>query len=202
MKNRCGPRRSVQSDPAVQREETWRQERVRTRLAAHAAKGGSGSFSTAIRCRIDIPGANTRSLWTPGHGPAGKTLPVPGGRHAPLDTRHPPITGMADRIEVITKALSAYVKPGCHSSDIRVVASDFVADGVPYTWFVNAQDGKEYVLSSRVLSGPPVQGSEQILELADLGEAEAAKGPVRHDGRVRSTLRGVHTTWLAAGNCR
>jgi hypothetical protein len=50
--------------------------------------------------------------------------------------------GDPDRIALIKKAFSEYVKPQFESTDIKLGAFNFESGTVPYTWFVNVQDGK------------------------------------------------------------
>jgi hypothetical protein len=107
-----------------------------------------------------------------------KTLPVsPRAMH--LSTPGIRDYGHADRIEVIRQALSQYVKPHFDCPDIKLVASRFEADGVPYTWFVNAHDGNEYMFCrERMGAGHPGAGTpEKVKELIEWETAETAKGP-------------------------
>jgi hypothetical protein len=96
-----------------------------------------------------------------------------------LSTPGPRDYGRADRIELIRQSLSPYVKPHFDCPDIKLVASRFEADGVPYTWFVNAQDGKEYMFCHERLAGgqPGAATLKKLKELTDWEGAETAKGP-------------------------
>ena len=143
-------------------------------LAAHAAQGGLVILDSSVP--FQIPGAKRLAVDV-GMGRQ-KTLPVsPGAIH--LSTPGIRDYGHADRIEVIRQALSRYVKPHFDCRDIKLVASRFEADGVPYTWFVNAHDGSEYMFCrERMGAGHPGAGTpEKVKELIDWENAETAKGP-------------------------
>jgi hypothetical protein len=143
-------------------------------LAAHAAHGGLVILDASVP--FDLPGA--------------KRLPVDVGLGRPNDPRAaagaaqastPGIYdyGHADRIEAVKRALRAYVKPQFESADIRLGAWQFTAGGVPYTWFVNAHDGKEYMFCrQRMGAGHPGAGTpEKVAQLRAWETAETAKGP-------------------------
>lgn len=143
-------------------------------LAAHAARGGLVLLDGSVP--FDIPGAKRLAVDI-GMGRQ-KTLP------AAADAIHrstPGIRdyGLADRIEIIQRALSRYVQPRFDSPEIKLVASRFEAEGVPYSWFVNAHDGREYMFCrERMGAGHPGANSPQkVQELIDWEAAEMAKGP-------------------------
>jgi hypothetical protein len=143
-------------------------------LAVFAARGGLVILDTSVP--FEIPGAKRLAVDV-GMGRQ-KTLPVsPRALH--LSTPGIRDYGHADRIEVIREALSQYVKPRFDCPDIKLVASRFEAGGVPYTWFVNAHDGQEYMFCrERMGAGHPGAGTpEKVKELIDWETAETAKGP-------------------------
>jgi hypothetical protein len=87
--------------------------------------------------------------------------------------------GHADRIAVIRKALSEYVKPRFECDDIKIAAWRLEAGGVPYTYFVNVHDGQEYMFCrERMGAGHPGSGTpEKVQEVRDWEAAEMGKGP-------------------------
>ncbi|MHB9026456.1 MAG: hypothetical protein ACYC7E_20150 [Armatimonadota bacterium] len=143
-------------------------------LAAHAAKGGLVVLDNTIP--FDIPGAKRLAVdigmgtqRTLGMPPEGAHASTPGIRDY----------GILERINVIKTALSQYVKPRFGSDDIKIVASSFTAGGVPYTWYVNVHDGKEYMFCrERMGAGHPGGGTpEKVKELKEWEIAEMGKGP-------------------------
>ena len=141
-------------------------------LAAYAASGGLVLLDSTVP--FDIPGAKRLAVDI-GMGEQ-KTLPFPPeGAH--LSTPGRKDYGCADRIAVIKQALSEYVKPQFASEDIRIVASQLETDGVPYTWFVNAQDQSEYAFCcSRLVGYPNPVTTQSKQEVIDWENAETAKG--------------------------
>jgi hypothetical protein len=138
-------------------------------LAKHAANGGLVLLDTSVP--FDIPGAKRLGVDI-GMGNQ-RTLPFPAaGAH--LSTPGINDYGYADRIALIQKEVSQYVKPQFESSDIHLVASPFAAEGVPYTWFVNAQDKTEYQFSRPLANDRSAKNLKTVL---DSENAEEAKGP-------------------------
>ncbi len=143
-------------------------------LVAHAAKGGLVLLDSSVP--FDIPGAKHLSVDI-GMG-AQHTLPFPPeGAHVSTPGIHD--YGNPERIKLIQTALSPYIRPAFACDDIKIVATSFTIDGVPYRWFVNAQDGKEYIFCrERMGAGHPGANTpEKIKELKDWEQAEMAKGP-------------------------
>ena len=144
-------------------------------LAAHAAKGGMVILDTSIP--FDIPGAK-RIAADIGMGKE-KTLPFP------PEGAHKSTPGLYDyghpkRIALIQKAVLPLVKPWFDCPDIKIVGSRMEAGGVPYTWFVNAQDGKEYIFCRENLRPEMGKGGgtpEKVKEVLDWEKAEMSKGP-------------------------
>ncbi|MDD5705007.1 MAG: hypothetical protein PHR35_03720, partial [Kiritimatiellae bacterium] len=141
-------------------------------LAAHAAKGGLVLLDASIP--FDIPGAKRLAVDV-GMGEQ-KTLPFPAeGAHVSVPGRLD--YGFEDRIALIKRALSVYIQPRFESDDIRLVASSLEADGVPYTWFVNAQNKREYDFTrDRICNYPKPRTSQSMQEVMDWETAEEAKG--------------------------
>ena len=147
---------------------------VYDKLAAHAAKGGLVILDNTIP--FDIPGAKRLAIDV-GMGKQKKPSAPSEGAHSST----PGITdyGHGDRIEAVKKALVPFVRPQFDSSDIKLAAWRMEADGVPYTWFVNVHDSKEYMFCrERMGAGHPGAGTpEKVRELQEWEEAEMAKGP-------------------------
>lgn len=149
-------------------------QKVYDALAAHAARGNLVILDASVpfelpgakRLAVDIGMGQRKMLPTP---PQGVYLSTPGIHDY----------GHADRIEIVKQSLSQYVKPRFDSRDITLVASRFEVDGVPYTWFVNAHDGKEYMFCrERMGAGHPGANTpEKVKELIDWETVETAKGP-------------------------
>jgi len=129
-------------------------------LAKYAAGGGLVLLDSSIP--FDIPGA--------------KRLNIDIGMGTPKHVQNPGITdyGYANRIALIQKAISEYVKPQFESSDVRIVASPFAAEGVPYTWFVNAQNAKEYEFCRPLAAD---RSPKNVKTLVDWENSEMTKGP-------------------------
>lgn len=143
-------------------------------LAKYADGGGLVLLDQSVP--FDIPGAKRLAVDI-GMG-KGKTLPMPAaGAH--LSQPGLSSYGQPNLVELIKGVVSEYVQPQFASSDIHVVASLFEAGGVPYTWFVNTQDGKENMFCrERMGAGQPGANTpEKITELRDWQAAEMAKGP-------------------------
>jgi hypothetical protein len=87
--------------------------------------------------------------------------------------------GDPERIAAVQQALSPYVRPKFDCPDLRLVANRFEAGGVPYTWFVNAHTGKEYMFCrQRMGAGHPGAGTpEKVAELIAWEKSEMAAGP-------------------------
>ena len=145
--------------------------KVYAALAAHAAQGGLVLLDTSIP--FDIPGARRlavdigvgqRTTWS--------RLDVPD---------HPALAnyGVPARVEAVKKALSAHVTAQFASEDVRVVATRFQADGVPYVWFVNALDGKEYLFCHGCMGAgvPGANTPAKKQKLLDWETAQMASGP-------------------------
>ncbi|MBI4023885.1 MAG: hypothetical protein HY360_02830, partial [Verrucomicrobia bacterium] len=142
-------------------------------LAKHAAGGGLVILDRTIP--FDIPGAKRINVDIGMGAENTKPFTVEG---AHLSTPGIQDYGHADRIEIIKKALAQHIKPRFDSGDIKLVATRFEADGVPYMWFVNVHDGKEYMFCrensvAHMGGGTP----EKIKKVRDWEAAEAAKGP-------------------------
>jgi len=138
-------------------------------LAKFAAGGGLVLIDKSVP--FDIPGAKHIDIDT-GMG-SGKTLPVP---YEAVHLSTPGIKEYGDpaRIALIKKAFSEYVKPQFESSDIKLAAFNFESGAMPYTWFVNVQDGKEYQFSRpRAADRSP----KNFQEVIDWENSERAKGP-------------------------
>jgi len=127
-----------------------------------------------------------------------KTLPfdIPGATRLPVDVGNPGNSdldmhqsghrngyGNPERIARLHEVMSEYVKPRFDSKDDRVIATRFEAEGVPYTWFVNAMDGKEYAFCLENMgAGVPGSKTPEKVKLAqDWEDAEMAKGPFTVD---------------------
>ena len=156
-------------------------------LAAYAAKGGMVLLDNTVP--FDIPGAKRLAVdigmgkeQTKGVPPEGAHASVPGIRDY----------GIPERIAVIKKVLSAEIKPQFESDDIKLGAWRFAAAGVPYTWFVNIHDGKEYMFCrERMGAGHPGSGTpEKVQQVRDWETAEMAKGPYTSTV-VYETLSGI-----------
>jgi hypothetical protein len=141
-------------------------------LAQHAANGGLVILDRTIP--FDIPGAKRINVDIGMGTESTKPFPAEGAHASTPGIRD---YGHADRIAVIARALAPHVPPRFHSDDIHLVASRFEADGVPYTWFVNAHDGEEYMFCrERFGAGHPGAGTaEKIKELVDWENAEMTK---------------------------
>ncbi|MCL5409019.1 MAG: hypothetical protein M1135_03260 [Candidatus Omnitrophica bacterium] len=85
--------------------------------------------------------------------------------------------GHANRIAVIKKVLSRYIKPSFKSNDIKIGAWWMEADGYPYTYFVNLQNAKEYQFChERMGAGFPGSGTpEKIKEVENWEKKEIKK---------------------------
>lgn len=152
----------------------WLRQSVYTALQHYAAAGGTVLLDNTIP--FDIPGARRVSIDI-GMGKQ-KTLGVPPeGAHVSVPGIHD--YGNAERIAVIQQALSQYVKPSFACPDIRLVANRFQADGVPYTWFVNAYNGQEYIYCrERMGAGHPGANTpEKIAELIAWEKQQLRAGP-------------------------
>lgn len=143
-------------------------------LVAHAAKGGLVLLDTSVP--FELPGAKRLTVDI-GMGTE-HTLPMPPeGAH--VSTPGLRDYGQPDRIALIQKALAQYVKPRIECSDIKIAAWQLQAGGVPYTYFVNVHDGKEYMFCrERMGAGHPGSGTpDKVQELRAWEKAETAKGP-------------------------
>ena len=111
------------------------------------------------------------------HGPAENAAVFSAG-HTPLHAGHPRLRPRRSDRGYPASAFQ-FIKPRFDCPDIKLVATRFEADGVPYTWFVNAHDGKEYMFCrERMGAGHPGAGTpEKVKELIDWENAETAKGP-------------------------
>lgn len=152
----------------------WLRKSVADALQTYMTKGGMVLLDNTIpfdlpgtkRVNIDIGMGKQQTLGVP---PEGAHASVPGIRDY----------GDNDRIAVIQKALSEFIKPRFDCPDIRLVANRFEVGNTPYVWFVNAHTGKEYMFCrERQGAGHPGSGTpEKIAELIAWEKKEVAAGP-------------------------
>jgi len=152
----------------------WLRKSVAEALQGYIAKGGTVLLDNTIP--FDLPGAKRVNIdigmgkqQTLGVPPEGAHASVPGIRDY----------GDHDRIAVIQKALSEFIKPRFDCPDIRLVANRFEVGSVPYVWFVNAHTGQEYMFCrERHGAGHPGAGTpEKVAELVEWEKKEMASGP-------------------------
>jgi len=151
----------------------WLRKPVFDALQKYATAGGTVLLDNTIP--FEIPGAKRVNIDT-GMGKQQALGVPPEGAHAST----PGIRdyGNAARIAVIQQALSPHVKPNFYCPEIRLVANRFEADSVPYTWFVNAHTGQEYMFCrERMGAGHPGANTpEKIAELMAWEKKEMSAG--------------------------
>lgn len=152
----------------------WLRRSVCDALIAHIARGGTVLLDNTV-C-FDLPGARRVNIDLG----LGRTQAAATASKTP----HGSTPGIADygdpeRIGAIRKALAPHVRPRFECPDIRLVANRFEIGGVPYTWFVNAHTGKEYMFCrERMGAGHPGAGTpEKVAELIAWEKAQTAAGP-------------------------
>jgi hypothetical protein len=113
-------------------------------LTAFAAAGGTVLADTTVP--FELPGAKRVAL-----NLATGAEPGPSAAAAADLADY----GRADHVLRVARVMEPHMAPRFRSADSTLVASEFEAAGMPYTWFVNTYDGDEYMLCRRFRSGPP-----------------------------------------------
>jgi hypothetical protein len=143
-------------------------------LAAYAAQGGLVLEDSTIP--FDIPGAKRLGVDI-GMGEK-HTLPMPPeGAH--MSTPGIRTYGTPEIIAAVQQGLAPYVQPRIDCPDIKIGAWQLQAGGVPYTYFINVHDGKEYMFCREHMGAghPGSNTPEMIQELRDWEKTQTAAGP-------------------------
>jgi hypothetical protein len=146
-------------------------------VARHAAEGGLVILDATVP--FDVPGAKRIGvdLATGDVPPEGKEW-IAAPRTAGLDDY-----GRPERIRAVAGHVATHVPVRMRCDDIRLVAARFTAADIPCTWFVNAQDGEEFMYSrERAGAGHPgARTPEKIASLEAWERDRMEAGPFEVD---------------------